>query len=296
MGHRNPQGLDYSKKFDYVISSEHGPAGGDEVNLNINPEKVKNFGWPISSYGNHYDIDAAATDSHNGDPDRFIRAAPLYKNHSVRAVLIKGNGKHFQAGADLQWLKEIGNLSQKENIEVSRKTASAIQGLTKFPKPTIALIHGGCFGGGTGIAAATDIVIASEDAIFSISEAKWGVMAGIIIPHLNASIGVRNVRRYALTCERFNASQAKEMGLVHQVCRTGDLENAVKPVIEDLLMCAPDALEATKRRTLIESGLMLSDEKFDELVFEHSQKRMTDEAKEGLNSFLEKRTASWYQN
>ena len=113
----------------------------------------------------------------------------LYKNNSVRIVLIKGNGKHFQAGADLQWLKEIGKLSQKENIEVSRKTASAIQGLTKFPKPTIALIHGGCFGGGTGIAAAADIVIASEDAIFSISEARWGVMAGIIIPHLNASIG-----------------------------------------------------------------------------------------------------------
>ena len=86
----------------------------------------------------------------------------LYKNNSVRIVLIKGNGKHFQAGADLQWLKEIGNLSQKENIEVSRKTASAIQGLTMFPKPTIALIHGGCFGGGTGIAAAADIVIASE--------------------------------------------------------------------------------------------------------------------------------------
>ena len=158
----------------------------------------------------------------------------LSSEKSVKAVLIRGNGKHFQAGADLQWLKEIGNLSQKENIEVSRKTASAIQGLTKFPKPTIALIHGGCFGGGTGIAAAADIVIASEDAIFSISEAKWGVMAGIIIPHLNASIGVRNVRRYALTCERFNASQAKEMGLVHQVCKTGELENAVQPVIEDL--------------------------------------------------------------
>ena len=220
----------------------------------------------------------------------------LYKNNSVRVVLIKGNGKHFQAGADLQWLKEIGNLSQKDNIEVSKKTASAIKGLTEFPKPTIALIHGGCFGGGTGIAAAADIVIASEDAVFSISEARWGVMAGIIIPHLNASIGARNVRRYALSCERFNASQAKEMGLVHRVCKTGELESAVKPVVEDLLMCAPDALEATKRRTLIESGLMLSDKKFDELVFEHSQKRMSNEAKEGLNSFLEKRTASWYQN
>ena len=177
----------------------------------------------------------------------------LYKNNSVRIVIIKGNGKHFQAGADLQWLKEIGNLSQKENIEVSRKTALAIRGLTEFPKPTIAMIHGGCFGGGTGIAA-------------------------------------------ALTCERFDASQAKDMGLVHLVCKTGDLENAVKPIIDNLLMCAPDALEATKRRTLIESSLILSEEKFDELVFEHSQKRMTDEAKEGLNSFLEKRAASWYQN
>ena len=121
-------------------------------------------------------------------------------------------------------------------------------------------------------------------------------MAGIIIPHLNASIGVRNVRKYALTCERFDVSQAKDIGLVHLVCKTGDLENTVKPIIDNLLMCAPDALEATKRRTLIESGLILSEEKFDELVFEHSKKRMTDEAKEGLNSFLEKRTASWYQN
>ena len=178
----------------------------------------------------------------------------LYKNNSVRIVIIKGNGKHFQAGADLQWLKEIGNLSQKENIEVSRKTALAIRGLTEFPKPTIAMIHGGCFGGGTGIAAAADIVIASEDSIFSISEARWGVMAGIIIPHLNASIGVRNVRKYALTCERFDASQAKDMGLVHLVCKTGDLENAVKPIIDNLLLCDPDALEATKSRTLIESS------------------------------------------
>ena len=157
------------------------------------------------------------------------------------------------------------------------------------------MIHGGCFGGGTGIAAAADIVIASEDAIFSIAEAKWGVMAGIIIPHLNASIGVRNVRRYALTCERFDAIQAKDMGLVHEICKTGALDQTVKPIIENLLSCAPIALEMTKKRSLIESGLIISDEKFDELVLEHSKKRMTEEATEGLKSFLEKRTASWYQ-
>ena len=218
----------------------------------------------------------------------------LYENKDVRVVILKGNGKHFQGGADLQWLKEIGKLDEKENIEVSRRTASAIRGLIEFPKPTIALIHGGCFGGGTGIAAAADIVIASEDAIFSIAEAKWGVMAGIIIPHLNATIGVRNVRRYALTCERFDANQAKDMGLVHEICKTGELEKAVKPIIENLLSCAPIALEMTKRRSLIESNLILSEEKFNELVIEHSKKRMTEEANEGLNSFLEKRAASWY--
>lgn len=219
----------------------------------------------------------------------------LYNNNDVKVVLIKGNGKHFQGGADLEWLKEIGKLNKEENIEVSRRTASAIKGLTEFPKPTIAMIHGGCFGGGTGIAAAADIVIASEDAIFSIAEARWGVMAGIIIPHLNASIGVRNVRRYALTCERFDANEAKNIGLVHQICKTGELNNTVKPIIESLLMCAPIALEMTKKRALIESGLILSDDKFEELVLEHSQKRMTSEATEGLNSFLEKRFASWYQ-
>ena len=219
----------------------------------------------------------------------------LYNNNDVKVVLIKGNGKHFQGGADLEWLKEIGKLNKEENIEVSRRTASAIKGLTEFPKPTIAMIHGGCFGGGTGIAAAADIVVASEDAIFSIAEARWGVMAGIIIPHLNASIGVRNVRRYALTCERFDANEAKNIGLVHQICKTGELNNTVKPIIESLLMCAPIALEMTKKRALIESGLILSDDKFEELVLEHSQKRMTSEATEGLNSFLEKRIASWYQ-
>ena len=219
----------------------------------------------------------------------------LYNNNDVKVVLIKGNGKHFQGGADLEWLKEIGKLNKEENIEVSRRTASAIKGLKEFPKPTIAMIHGGCFGGGTGIAAAADIVVASEDAIFSIAEARWGVMAGIIIPHLNASIGVRNVRRYALTCERFDANEAKNIGLIHQICKTGELNNTVKPIIENLLMCAPIALEMTKKRALIESGLILSDDKFEELVLEHSQKRMTSEATEGLNSFLEKRFASWYQ-
>ncbi len=218
----------------------------------------------------------------------------LAADDAVRVVVLRGNGRHFQAGADLSWLKEIGQLSPLENIEVSRRTASAIQGLTELAKPTVALIHGGCFGGGTGIAAAADIVIASEDAVFSITEARWGVMAGIIVPHLNAAMGVRNVRRYALTCERFGAEAAREMGLVHQVCPEGGLDDAAAPVIDNLLMSAPEALAQTKRRALIEAGLDLSGSHFSELVEEHALKRQSDEAAEGLASFLEKRPPSWY--
>ena len=218
----------------------------------------------------------------------------LAEDSSVRVVQLRGAGRHFQAGADLAWLRDIGSLSPLENIEVSRRTASAIQGLLEFPKPTVALVHGGCFGGGTGMAAASDIVIASDDAIFSITEARWGVMAGIIVPHLNAAIGVRNVRRYALTCERFGAEPAKQMGLVHQICRPGDLEAAAAPVIDALLMAAPEALAQTKRRALLEAGLVIDGDHFQTLVEEHALKRQSEEAAEGLASFLERRPPSWY--
>lgn len=218
----------------------------------------------------------------------------LGSDDAVRVVLIRGNGRHFQAGADLGWLKEIGKLSPEENVVVSRRTASAIRGLTEFPKPTVALVHGGCFGGGTGIVAAADVVIASDDAIFSITEARWGVMAGIIVPQLNAAMGVRNVRRYALTCERFGADEAQAMGLVHQVCPEGGLDAAAAPVVDALLMSAPEAAAQTKRRALLEAGLVVGDAHFEALIVEHSAKRQTAEAVEGLASFLEKRPPSWY--
>lgn len=213
---------------------------------------------------------------------------------TVRVLVLRANGRHFQAGADLKWLKEIGQLSAAENVDVSRNTYNAVQGLTTVMKPTVALVQGGCFGGGTGILAACDVVIASEDAIFAITEARWGVMAGIIVPHLNAAIGPRNLRRYGLTCERFGADKALEMGLVHQVCPTGDLDEAAAPVIDQLLLSAPEALAQTKYRTLADAGLLIDDAAGEALVVEHSLKRQSNEAIEGLNSFAEKRDPSWY--
>jgi methylglutaconyl-CoA hydratase len=223
--------------------------------------------------------------------DTVSRAAD---DDNVRVIVLRGNGSNFQAGADLKWLVSVGKQSPEQNVEVSRRTATAICGLTEVPKPTIALVHGGCYGGGIGMIAACDVVIASEETRFAITEARWGVMAGIIVPHLNAAMGVRNVRRYALSCEVFDAERAAALGLVHEVCPTGGLDDAAAPIIDQFLLSAPDALAQTKVRTLEEAGLRLSPEKFEELVVEHALKRQTDEAVEGLASFAEKRRPAWY--
>lgn len=236
--------------------------------------------------------------AYNGDVIQGLTDAvnQLTDNDAVRIVILRGNGKHFQAGADLKWLKEIGKLNAEDNLRVSRATANAVRGLTEFAKPTVALVHGGCFGGGTGIVAACDVVIASNDAIFSITEARWGVMAGIIFPQLIAAMGLRNLRRYALTCERFDAYKAKELGLVHEVCETGELDKAAEPIIEGLLLSGPEALAQSKRACLELAGLVIDDAAFEQLIVQHSAKRQSAEAAEGLLSFIEKRKPNWYPN
>ena len=218
----------------------------------------------------------------------------LAKDASVRAIVIRGNGRHFQAGADLGWLQEIARMDAQANRETSLRTASAMRGLNEMDKPTIALVQGACVGGGTGIVSSCDVVIAERTATFAISEARWGVTASIIFPQLNAAMGVRNVRRYALTCERFDAMRAQAMGLVHEVCEPGALDAAAAPVIDGLLKSGPDAVAITKRSAMRSAGAFMSEAEFTRLVEEHAAKRSSPEAIEGLKSFGEKREASWY--
>jgi len=220
--------------------------------------------------------------------------ASLAAQEAVRAIVIRGNGKHFQAGADLKWLAQVATMDAAANLATSQRTASAIRGLNEMAVPTIALVHGACIGGGTGIVAAADIVIASRDATFAVSEARWGVFASVIFPQLIAAIGARQVRRYAVTCERFDAEQARHLGLVHEVCDTGKLDEAVVPIIEGILRAAPDAVRQTKRGVMTCAGDIMSDELFDRLVQQHADIRQTDEAREGFNSFVDKREPSWY--
>ncbi len=145
---------------------------------------------------------------------------------NLRAVVLKGNGRHFQAGADLKWVRSILPQPMEAIRAASRVTAEVIDRLNRLPVPVIALVQGGCFGGGTGVVAASDIVIAADNAIFSIAEVRWGLHASIIVPHLNDAIGVRQARRYALSGERFDANEARRIGLVHEVVPLAALEAA----------------------------------------------------------------------
>ena len=176
---------------------------------------------------------------------------------------------------------------------VSRATAEAVQRLNLAPVPTVALIQGGCFGGGTGIAAACDVVIAADNAMFSIAEVRWGLTAAIIVPQLNDAIGVRQLRRYGLTGERFNAEEARRIGLVHEVVPLAELSAAGERVIGHVLENAPDAIGQTKALTLKQAFGDLSDAAFAALIESHAAKRQSAEATEGLASFAEKRAAKW---
>lgn len=234
--------------------------------------------------------------AYNGDLIRGVHEAmdALGAQAGVRVVVLRGNGKHFQAGADLAWAQNVGQMCREENEAVSRATGDAVRRLDTLPVPTVALVQGGCFGGGTGIVAACDIVVAAEDAVFAITETRWGLMPGIILPQLQQAIGLRALRRYALTCERFDAREAQRIGLVHQVCPAHELEQAGAMLVDALLMAAPNATAATKLRSLQVAGAYVDDGVFRDLVCEHAATRQLAEAAEGLASFREKRKPRWY--
>jgi methylglutaconyl-CoA hydratase len=217
----------------------------------------------------------------------------LGKVERLRAVVISGNGRHFQAGADLGWIDAVRAASREENVRVSRATATAIRRLNAAPVPTVALVHGGCFGGGTGLIAACDVVIAADNAMFSIAEVRWGLTAAIIIPQLNDAIGVRQVRRYALTGERFGAAEARRIGLVHEVVPAAELAAAGTRIVDHLLANGPDAIRQTKAHILDFAWGDVDDATFAALIDAHADKRRSAEAAEGLASFAQKRAARW---
>ncbi|WP_412481263.1 enoyl-CoA hydratase/isomerase family protein [Azonexus sp. IMCC34839] len=212
---------------------------------------------------------------------------------SVRVVVLGGRGRHFSAGADLNWMKRAAQFTTEQNLEDARRFAGMLRTLAEMGKPTIARIQGAALGGGTGLAAACDMAVADTTAVFSTSEVKFGIIPSAISPYVLRAIGPRHALRYFQSAERITAERALAIGLVGEVVPPEQLDAVVAQLADVLLQGGPQAQKAAKALIAAVHG-----QKIDEIISEETARRIarqraTDEAKDGIAAFLEKRPPAW---
>ena len=217
----------------------------------------------------------------------------LEADPAVRVVVLAGRGRSFSAGADLNWMRRAAAASTEENLDDARRLAGMLRSLAEIGKPTIARVHGAALGGGMGLAAACDICIAAEDAVFAASEVKFGIIPAAISPYVIRAIGARQALRYFQTAERMAASRAVELGLAHEAVPAGLLDAGVARMAEALLQGGPRAQAAAKALIGAVAGQPVNDELVEDTARRIATLRATPEAQEGLAAFLDKRTAAW---
>ena len=202
----------------------------------------------------------------------------------ARVVLLSGEGESFCAGADIEWQRSAIDLSFDQNVEDAMRLFAMMQAIDGSPAPVVARIQGYALGGGSGLAAAVDVAIAAEDAVFGFSEVKLGIIPAVISPFVLPKIGEGAARRYFVTGERFDAQAALRIGLVSEVA--DDLDGAVDRVVGELLTSGPQAAREAKR-------LVRTHPQGEETAQWAARMRASDEGQEGLRAFLERRKADW---
>jgi methylglutaconyl-CoA hydratase len=213
---------------------------------------------------------------------------------TVRVIVLAGEGKSFSAGADLTWMQRQGAASVDENLADARRLAELFRTLSTLAKPTIARVHGAALGGGMGLAAACDICVASDRAVFATSEVKFGIIPSAISPYVIRAIGERQAYRYFQTAERISAARAREIGLVHEVTDSeGGLDPQIEAIVEALLAGGPNAQAAATDLIRAVANKPVTDEVVDDTARRIATLRATPEAREGLSAFLGKRQPAW---
>jgi methylglutaconyl-CoA hydratase len=213
---------------------------------------------------------------------------------SVRLVVLSGAGKSFSAGADLNWMKRMAGFSKDENARDAMGMGALMRTLAFLRKPTLARVHGAAYGGGVGLVACCDIAVASQEAGFSLSEAKLGLVPAVISPYVIAAIGERAARRYFLTGERFDAAEAWRLGLVHDLGTTdADMDDKLGEIADRLLECGPVAQREAKELIRAVAGRPVTSELIQDTAERIARLRASPEGREGVAAFLEKRRASW---
>jgi methylglutaconyl-CoA hydratase len=211
---------------------------------------------------------------------------------SVRVVVLQGAGSVFCAGADLQWMSKLVDYTQEENLADASEAARMFLAIDTLPVPVIARIHGAALGGGIGLAAVCDVVVAAEDAIFGLTEVTLGILPAMISPYVVRKIGLSAARELCLSGARFSAARAREIGLVHEVVAADRLDLTVDRHVQLFMKAAPTAVAATKRLLAHVSGLHPADA-LPMTVEAIAAQRVSREGQEGMRAFLEKRAPGW---
>ncbi len=220
----------------------------------------------------------------------------LSQDPQVRLIVLAGEGKAFSAGADLQWMQRASTATLEWNLQDARRFAQMLHTIDTSPKPTLARVQGVALGGGVGLACACDIAVASTEARFAVSEARFGILPAVIGPYVVNAVGRRQARRLALTAQRIGAAEALQIGLVQQVVSPDELDAAVEAQIRELLAGAPQA-QAEIKTLLAQLAPGPVTAEVRELTAQTiSRVRGTDEAREGFAAFLGKRAPNWTQS
>ena len=213
----------------------------------------------------------------------------------IRVLVITGAGKAFSSGADVNWMRSMADFGEEQNFEDAMQLADLMATLSGFARPTVARVNGHAFGGGVGLVACCDIAIATDDAVFALSEVRLGLVPAVISPYVINAIGARHARRYFLSGEPIAADQARHIGLIHEVASRSDLDQAIESQLSMLLKGGPTAARECKELIGTVDGRLLSaDDALKSRTAEIiAQLRVADEGQEGLKAFLEKRSPSW---
>jgi methylglutaconyl-CoA hydratase len=211
----------------------------------------------------------------------------------VRCIVLRAEGPAFCAGADLNWMKRMASYTYEENVADARALANMLRVLYKCPKPTIARVQGDVYAGGMGLVAACDVAVSVDTASYCLSEVKLGLIPATISPYVIRAMGARASHRYFLTAERFDAAEAHRIGFVHEVVKAGELDAKVGEIAQALVSAGPAAVKACK--DLVHD---VADREIDHVLVEKTVKgiadiRVSEEGREGIQSFLGKRKPSW---
>lgn len=212
---------------------------------------------------------------------------------NLRAIVLGGHGKAFCAGADLSWMRAMAGYSWEQNRADAQALADMLWAVYSCPVPVVGRVQGDCYAGGVGLAAVCDVLVASDVAAFCLSEAKLGLLPGTISPYVVRAMGEQAARRYFITAERFSAAQAHAMGFVHELCAVDALDAKVDEIVASLLVNGPMATRACKRLVQDVAGVPITAALREETARRIADIRASDEGREGVQAFLNKRKPTW---